>query len=379
MKTVSTPPTRAAAMRIFAAVLFISVVLSPGFARAQCLSVTANPGSAAQDASGVISFDSPGNVTSSNGVYAKAKATLTLLSGNTNQIQVTGFGFSIPSYAYICGVTVNVKRDANGIGVLAWIEDNSLYLVKNGVIAGNNMKQSGSWSGSDVTITYGSSGNLPDWNTTLTPADVNNSNFGVSFSASFAGVAALLPSINVDNISMTVYYNPVLPTHLLSFDASLAGSRAHLQWSTADEEEGEIIHLQRNSGTGWETIASFSMRSGNVNGRYTYDDILTAKGNYSYRLHILNNNGAEVFSAVRNIRYSGLLQAVAYPNPATNLVTVKHGILQSPLQVYNIFQQRLQVPVNTLNAQSSTIDVSALPPGMYFITLDTQRVSFLKQ
>lgn len=370
----------AVAMRFFAISLMLLSVLHPFFVKGQCLSVTANPDSAIQDASGVLSFDSPDNIKSSNSVYAKAKATLTLLSGTTNQLKAMRFGFSIPSYSMICGVTVNIKRDAAGIGVLAWIADNDLHLLKSGTPVGNNMKQGGTWSGSDVTISYGSTNVLTDWNTTLTPADVNDPNFGLSFSAAYVGVVGLLPSINVDNISMTVYYNPLLPTHLLSFDAGLWGQKAHLEWATADEEDGEIIVVQRSDGTSsWEDIASFSMRRGNTGARYVYDDPLPGKGNFAYRLRILNNNGVETFSAIRTVRYGGKVSANAYPNPASRMITVQHELLQSPVQVYNIFQQQLKVPVLSQNGRTTTLDINTLTPGIYFVVAGTERVSFVKQ
>lgn len=84
------------------------------------------------------------------------------------------------------------------------VEDSVVKLVKGGVVVGSNLGDTVTkWPSSDVEVSYGGVSNL--WGTTLAPADVNASNFGVVLSAlNVAGTA------KVDRIAVRVHFS--LPT-----------------------------------------------------------------------------------------------------------------------------------------------------------------------
>lgn len=86
----------------------------------------------------------------------------------------------------------------NGAHVAA---DTTLKLVKGGSVAGSNKATADQWPTTFAYANYG--GSLDLWGTTLTPADVNASNFGVVLSATLTTGAEL----RVDTIRMTVYYS----------------------------------------------------------------------------------------------------------------------------------------------------------------------------
>jgi hypothetical protein len=95
-------------------------------------------------------WSTPGNVVSSNNV----RATVTL-AGNaqTQNLDATGFGFSIPAGSTIDGIRVEIERNASGSS----IDDEDVYILKSGAATGTDHASSTDWPTSDGTRTYGGS------------------------------------------------------------------------------------------------------------------------------------------------------------------------------------------------------------------------------
>jgi len=101
------------------------------------------------------------------------------LMGTSKGINLTNFGFSIPSSATIVGVEATLTySNNNSASVTSAFKDTIVRLVKGGVEVGNNYGTIYSTTPSTCfpLFTYGSNTDL--WGTTLTPADVNAANFG---------------------------------------------------------------------------------------------------------------------------------------------------------------------------------------------------------
>lgn len=118
-----------------------------------------------------------------------------------NYLKLTAFGFSIPSSSRITGITVTIGR----YGDVYSVKDKSLRLVKNSSYVGDDKADtSTTWPTSETAKTYGGVADL--WGETWTPAQINDSNFGVALSAQMAttGVYA-----RVDYIKITITYETV--------------------------------------------------------------------------------------------------------------------------------------------------------------------------
>lgn len=143
---------------------------------------------------GVVSITNPTNAALSDNSYATAVLLITQIS---NYLKVTNFGFNIPLDATISGITVSVERSSN---TLNGTHDSSVKLIKGGTISGNDKASANIWPTADAAATYGSATDL--WGLTLTPANVNASDFGVVISA----VADLASTMQIDYVSITVEY-----------------------------------------------------------------------------------------------------------------------------------------------------------------------------
>jgi hypothetical protein len=369
------------ALRICLLLFFIGTLPHSGIA--QCVaSATLSASTGTNDNSiGSVAFDNPARIVSSNDSRAEGEALAVLFSGTTNYLKATNFGFSIPPVSSICGVRVEIeKRDGGFLSIGTGIKDYEVRLVIGNIITGDNLATSSNWPASPESFyTYGSSSEL--WGTTLTPAIVNASDFGVTIAARFNGIAALIPSADIDNIRMTVYYNPALPTQIISFNTTLKNNNVKVDWQTADEEIGETITLQRSSGDDhrWANLATYEAGYGSSGKKYSYTDQLSEKGDYSYRLQVTYINGGKIYSTIRNVRYLSDYQITAYPNPATDFITIQADKALPAITVSNIFMQPVKLPALLLANGMLRLDIRQLSNGLYFASIDGHQLKFMKQ
>jgi len=129
-------------------------------------------------------------------------ATSTLGTSQTSHyLKATGFNFAIPAGSTINGIEASVERKASTANR---INDNSVRLLKNGTLVGSNKAQTATWGTADFADAYGSATDL--WGTTWSDTDINNTNFGLAFSAKRSSSSSGSYIASVDFISLTVYY-----------------------------------------------------------------------------------------------------------------------------------------------------------------------------
>ncbi|WP_425554796.1 beta strand repeat-containing protein, partial [Flavobacterium ginsengisoli] len=154
-----------------------------------------------------LSWSNPSRVTSNDSSYASA----TVSSGGnttvaTRSLQGTDFDFNIPTNATITGIQVTIGRYGSTASSTVNVKDNVVSLIKAGTVIGENKSITGSnWSTSSTSVAnYGGSSDL--WNTTWTPADINNANFGIALSASITRTSNNDITAYVDYMQITVNY-----------------------------------------------------------------------------------------------------------------------------------------------------------------------------
>jgi len=152
---------------------------------------------------GTIDWSNPSSANISDDSYATASLGS---SAVTHYLKATGFGFNISAGATINGIEVLVERNGD---TGSKISDNSVRLVKNGTISGNDKSAAGTWPASDGNITYGGSSDL--WGLNWTYSDINSANFGFVISAKHDSSGST-KTASVDCIRITVYYTILAAT-----------------------------------------------------------------------------------------------------------------------------------------------------------------------
>jgi len=157
---------------------------------------------------------SPGTASNNSGwtnsSYAKVNDsneanTSSLSNGSTSaNLDLTGFGFAVPSGATVTGIAVSIIRKASVSTSTNHIADYHIQALKAGSAVGTDHAITGTnWPTSDGTQAYGSASDM--WGTTWAYSDINASSFGIRIVAKSTCTTCGLTAY-VNAVTMTVYY-----------------------------------------------------------------------------------------------------------------------------------------------------------------------------
>lgn len=163
------------------------------------------PTTVTQTSSGATAWVNPTNIEANDGNVANAPTIPA--GGHSESLLASGFGFTIPSTATIYGISATISKAMRGS---TFIVDNVVELLKAGVGVGISRGDAVTqWPVTATTIctpaNYGGSTDL--WGTTWTPADINNTNFGIAIGAQ--NIAASIvgnPQAFIDYVTLSVTY-----------------------------------------------------------------------------------------------------------------------------------------------------------------------------
>ncbi|OGY31211.1 MAG: hypothetical protein A3C02_04825 [Candidatus Andersenbacteria bacterium RIFCSPHIGHO2_02_FULL_45_11] len=137
--------------------------------------------------SGIYTWTSPSSAAGSDNTYATRSVTNGTFTSAC--LKATNFGFSIPDGATIDGVEVGIERSSTKSSGTEYTRDVSTYLVKGGVPSGDNKGDTATnWPTTEASATYGGAADM--WGTTLTPANVNATDFGATLNVDTKAVGA---------------------------------------------------------------------------------------------------------------------------------------------------------------------------------------------
>jgi len=151
----------------------------------------------------------PGNILSSNNVYATAE--IKEAGEETNILLAKTFGFAIPGGATITGIVVEIEKKTPAETFM----DDSLVEINGGTFVKFDNKKQGFWPNVDTYSVYGSSTDL--WGRTWTPAQINAAEFGVNLKARcVVKIGGGFP-LSVDHVKITVYYSTTADENRVCF------------------------------------------------------------------------------------------------------------------------------------------------------------------
>jgi hypothetical protein len=145
-------------------------------------------GSASNVAGSDPDWVNPGNVTADDG----SNASVTITTTNSDSLLTGSYGFSIPAWADIKGVEVELDVGS--------VTDNG-YLVIFTKDSINNVGASKTWFASGIKILGGPT---DLWSTTYTPAEVNASTFGLWVRAFTLGTVG--GTMTIDYVKVRITY-----------------------------------------------------------------------------------------------------------------------------------------------------------------------------
>lgn len=178
---------------------------------------------------------------------------------------------------------------------------------------------------------------------------------------------------------------PPLPVEWMFFQAKSHQGEADLTWATATEVYTSHFEIQRSGdGRNWKNIGSENATGDSATEQhYAFTDRLPLDGISYYRLRQVDFDGAFEYSVIRSVSMEkkGGIELMVFPNPASGQLTVRNIDSDIPFRVFSPTGLMVE-NVYLTNGTSGTkrvLDVSALLPGLYFISFeDGRRTPFVK-
>jgi hypothetical protein len=146
------------------------------------------------------------------------------------------------------------------------------------------------------------------------------------------------------------------------------GKKNRIDWSAISEASGDYFELERSEeGIHFTKLAVVSAKGSESN--YSYWDESPLNGINYYRLKMIGLNGGSSYSKTvsAKVNTGAAATVTVYPNPVRDVVTVKvtGGTENGNISLVDLSGRTLRSM--TVSAAETAIDMSSLPPGIYFI------------
>ncbi len=161
----------------------------------------------------------------------------------------------------------------------------------------------------------------------------------------------------------------VLPLNLISFSGSKQNNDALLQWKTANEINVSRFEVQRSDNGVDFTVIGTVLAGGS---EYSFPDVNTFSSRTVafYRLKSIDVDGRFTFSNIIKLSKQASAAVTVYPNPVSDVLTISRLQQNGTLRIYNTDGKLLQQ--QTVSAQTMTIDMSKYAKGMYLLQYKTE-------
>jgi carboxypeptidase T len=175
----------------------------------------------------------------------------------------------------------------------------------------------------------------------------------------------------IDNLKVVMSTAPLvtLPVEFLSFSGKLLQDRTvQLWWEAQTDEEHRYFEVERsNDGVGFTSLGK-----SNPLPPYHFEDLSPGVGNNLYRIKQVDKDGKITYSKTISIYLKAAVEAVLYPNPASDVLNI-HLKTENPERVtieITDLQGRVVHRANTTTLASSVkVDIKAWKPQFYIVTL----------
>lgn len=272
-----------------------------------CVSFSTRSASSVSQGGGGPSWSSLSNASITDG----SVATRDLLgnpvgSSSPKTITVSGFGFTLPSYKYVCGTSVSITRNVGlSAGIYVYgIADNTV------TVGGSaNLSTGAGWPTTTATETYGGAGT----NVGTAIATVNNASFGATLSIDMTciGVGNTITA-RLDGFSITVFTHDTtiipcpLPVTLGYFKGQQVENCAQLSWHTLSEVQSDYFLIEKLIGESFIEIGRVDSKSSSEQKGlfYDYTDCDVAEMNYYQLVHVDLDGKREIKGKVTNVSIS---------------------------------------------------------------------------
>jgi hypothetical protein len=197
-------------------------------------------------------------------------------------------------------------------------------------------------------------------------------------------------NITISDVGTLTNICLLLPSQLLSFNATLQNKTVQLQWKTGNEINTDHFVVERSSNsTSFKALQQLKAAGNSTNVKtYAITDAQPLPGTSYYRLKQVDKDGSFTYSKIASVTVNANGTIIISPNPVhTNInlllqstTTGKASILVTDITGKVVITQ--QAPITT-GANNITIPAASLSKGMYILKViqsdKIQSVKFIKQ
>lgn len=199
-------------------------------------------------------------------------------------------------------------------------------------------------------------------------------------------------SVNPDNLSSFTIYKGgfqdgyasisfvpslLLATNIVEFDAHWKGEDVDLLWSISNVHEVESFDVERstNPEKGFQQIGNVNITAGQYKAHYYFIDKTVSKElgeHFFYRIKIHFKDQHDSYSEIIVLhRNNNVYQLKLFPNPSQGKINIyfdklpekeRYEVLVRDIQGALLYKQELR-------EETSSLDLSALSNGSYFVTI----------
>jgi hypothetical protein len=197
-------------------------------------------------------------------------------------------------------------------------------------------------------------------------------------------VTATIPFTSLGTFALaSTYAESMAGNNLISFSAAFRPQGVLVQWATASEKNNAGFEVQRSAdGRLFETVAK-EKGQGQSNQKRTYSFLDGAPMNSStayYRLRQLDYDNTATYSKVVAVKCQN--KEELFPNPAQRQLTFRLPY-DGPANYRMLAITGETVRQGQTNTAITTLDISALPAGLYYLEVENaqgRRIhKFMKQ
>jgi hypothetical protein len=200
------------------------------------------------------------------------------------------------------------------------------------------------------------------------------------YNGPITGTPVVLATAEANTAFRGVAFAPkdiVAPLTLVSFSGSNISGKHLLNWKTANELNTSNFEIQISRNT-LEFEAAGNVTANNANGEHTYRFSYSpvAKGDYYYRLKMIDRDGSFTFSQVIRLQSNTGASLSAFPNPSRNgMLLITHEVAEKGTSLRLVAADgRVATTLAVQEGSTQTsLTVSPYQKGIYRVVLSGKK------
>ena len=204
---------------------------------------------------------------------------------------------------------------------------------------------------------------------TVTIPNANNNTSRILVQCSTGNTAFRGASTFFDVSDSDFAISVTLPVRLLSFNAYANKEQIDVVWSTAEEKDMDVYHVEKSfDGSTFERIGSVKSKEYSSN-NYEFIDVDPRAGIQYYRLQQMDLDARYSYSDIISVRYGTDADAAyIYPNPSSDYLRLG-GFIHDSIVDINIYNAEGKVVKRLTMSANEAINIKDLTVGVYFIEI----------